>query len=72
VDTYILSHGPPSSPYLLPYAWKRKRDGKKREREKEMGEKTGSQRYCFPFLLEPQRSRIGLPPPLCWAIYKNL
>jgi hypothetical protein len=40
---YILSHDPPSSPYLLPYAWKRKRDGKKRERER--GKKENRREY---------------------------
>jgi hypothetical protein len=33
---HILSYDPSSSPYLLPYVWKRKRDGKRREREKKV------------------------------------
>jgi hypothetical protein len=34
VHSHILSHNPLFSPYLLPYAWKRKRDIKRRRERK--------------------------------------
>jgi hypothetical protein len=43
VHSYMLSHNLVFPSYLLPYVWKRKRDGKRkreREREKELGENT--------------------------------
>jgi hypothetical protein len=50
VHPYILSHDPPSSPYLLPYAWKRKRDRKKRERarKRKIGENTQISKVLLP------------------------
>jgi hypothetical protein len=47
------------------------RGEREREREREIVGIPGSQRCCFPFLLEPRLSRIGLLPPLRQAICKN-
>jgi hypothetical protein len=63
--THILSHDLPSTPYLLPDVWKRKRDRKRkrRERKKEIGEIPGFQLSCFSFHFEPWLSRTGPLPP---------
>jgi hypothetical protein len=55
--SHILSHDLPSSPYLLPYAWKRKRGGKRRKRERERERNSGNTGISKVLLPLPPRAK---------------